>query len=184
MLKYYPLPDYGVNEYLEKLPGNRDDYQWMLKGDYYLGTKDVLTARYFWDSDTLDHAEATVPGFLAHNAFHNRTFLVTIPNVFDTWVFHSAFNYLQTYRKETPVSAITPQSIGVQAQPAQSGIPNKIYFTISGYTKLFSGTRPGIRSSSLRISGRRQPHSSANTSELRPPAFVTTRSIRSAWPMN
>lgn len=140
VLKYYPLPDYGVNGYLEQPPGNRNDYQWMLKGDYYLGSKDVLTARYFWDSDTLDHDEATVPGFLAHNAFHNNTILVSDTHTFSpTWVMHSSINYLETYRKETPVSAITPQSIGVQVQPAETGIPNKIYFTISGYTKLFSG---------------------------------------------
>ncbi len=140
ILQFYPLPDYGTNQYVQPAPGNRNDYQWLVKGDYYLGSKDVVTARYFWDSDTLDHDEATVPGFKANNAFYNRTFLVSDTHTFSsTWIWHSAFNYLITNRHEVPVSPTTMQALGAQVQPAGSNIPDKVNLTVTGYTKVFAG---------------------------------------------
>jgi hypothetical protein len=63
--KYYPNPTTARRSFWNP-PAGRDDYQWVGKADYYLGSKDVISSR-FYDNDTFDRDENTVPGFLAHN---------------------------------------------------------------------------------------------------------------------
>ena len=81
-----------------------------------------------------------MPGFLAHNSFYNRTFLVSDTHTFaSTWILHTSFNYLETNRHEVPVSPITMEQLGAKVTPATTGVPDKIFITLNGYTKLFSG---------------------------------------------
>ena len=154
---------------------------------YYLGTKDDAHGPFnCWDNK---HARSTTkppsPDSPAHSAFITGRFLVSDTHTFSpTWVFHSAFNYLQTYRKETPVSPITPQSVGVQSTASADRNQSQNILHHQRLYQAFQRPRAGIRSSGHRVSKATSATPSASIFCASAAAFATIPSTRSTWPMN
>lgn len=137
LLAYVPLPNSGANRLLFSPPSNKNDYQYTIKLDYVLGDKDHLSGRYFSDRNSYQRDNASVPGFYGNSIFRNQTVLVSESHTFSpTWVMEQSFNYLRTFREETPVTAITMQELGAQVKPSLADVPRKISVTLSGYTQV------------------------------------------------
>jgi hypothetical protein len=135
LLPSIPLPNYGGNILYVSPSANRDDYQWLGKVDYTLSANDHLSGRYFWDRNTNQRDVNSVPGIYANNSFTNQTALVSETHTFSpSWVMTASFNYLRTFRTETPVAPVTMQQLGAKVPCASQNCDGKIFVSISGYT--------------------------------------------------
>ncbi len=137
MLPHIPLPNLGGNTLSLSPSSDRDDYQWLAKIDYNLGSKDHLAARYFWDRNTKQRDVNSLPGFYASNQFTNQSIIVSDTHTFSpTWVMTATFNYLRTFRHETAVAPITMQALGAKVPCASDDCGGKVRLAITGYTTL------------------------------------------------
>jgi hypothetical protein len=137
LIKYIALPNNGGNSLWLSPSANRDDYQWLGKIDYALSDKDHLFGRYFIDQNTNQRDVGSIPGIFASNRFRNQTVLVSDTHTFSpTWVMNASFNYLRTYRTETPTAPVTMQDLGAKVPCASADCGNKIYVQLSGYSSL------------------------------------------------
>ena len=135
LLKFVPIPNSGGNLLYASPTDNRDDYQWLGKVDYMLGSKDHISGRYFWDNNAQTRNVNSLPGFYANNTFPNQTMLVSDSHVFSpTWIMTLSYNYLRTFRNEVPTAPVTMQSLGAQVPFASANDGGKIDVSISGYT--------------------------------------------------
>lgn len=137
LLPHIPLPNIGANTLSLSPSANRDDYQWLAKIDYNLGSKDHLSGRYFWDRNTKQRDVNSLPGFYASNQFTNQSFIVSDTHTFSpSWVMTASFNYLRTFRYETALAPVTMQELGAQVPCASDDCGGKVRVAISGYTTL------------------------------------------------
>jgi hypothetical protein len=135
LLPFIPLPNAGGNSLWASPSADRDDYQWLGKADYTLSEKDHFSGRYFWDRNTKQRDVNSVPGIYANNSFTNQTVLVSDTHTFSpSWVMTASFNYLRTYRTETPVAPVTMQELGAKVPCASADCGGKINVSITGYT--------------------------------------------------
>jgi len=138
VLQYVPLPNGGGNNLWLPPSSNQDDYQWLGKVDYTLNDKDHISGRYFFDQNTNQRDVNSIPGIYASNRFRNQTVLVSNTYTFSpTWVMTTTFNYLRTFRTETPGAPFSLQDLGAKVPCSDlSNCGNKIYLTFSGYSNL------------------------------------------------
>jgi hypothetical protein len=140
LLASMPLPNLGANTLITPPPGNSGDDQFMVKMDYVVSGRDHLSGRYFWDRKTFQRDITSLPGYFGADTFRNQTVLVNETHTFGpSWVMENSFNYLQTFRTETANGALKTSDLGVNVPPAQAGVPPSILFTLSGYTRVYSG---------------------------------------------
>ncbi|HJZ95489.1 MAG TPA: TonB-dependent receptor, partial [Candidatus Solibacter sp.] len=138
LIPYVPLPNYSGNRLYASPYANLDDYQWLARIDYSLGSRDHFFGRYFWDQNTRQRDVASIPGIYANNQYNNQTIMVSDTHTFSpSWLITASFNYLRTFRNETPVAPLSMQQLGAKV-PCASGndCGNKIYVQLSGYTNL------------------------------------------------
>ena len=140
LLASMPLPNLGTNTLVTPPPGNAGDDQFMIKIDYPAGAKDHLSGRYFRDQKTFQRDITSLPGYFGADTYRNQTVLVNEAHTFSpTWVMENSFNYLQTFRTELSNGALKTSDLGVNAPPAVANVPPNILFTLSGYTRVYSG---------------------------------------------
>jgi hypothetical protein len=137
LVSFVPVPNYGGNTLYTSPTAGRDDYQWLAKVDYILSEKDHLTGRYFWDQNANKRDVASLPQIYASNQFNNQTALVSDTHTFSpTWVMTASFNYLRTFRSETPIAPYSMQQLGAKVPCASSNCGTKIDVSITGYTSI------------------------------------------------
>jgi hypothetical protein len=138
VLQYVPLPNNGGNNLWLPPSSNSDDYQWLGKVDYTVSQKDHLSGRYFFDQNTNQRDVNSLVGVFASNRFRNQTALVSNTYTFGpTWVMTTTFNYLRTFRTETPSAPFSMQDLGAKVPCSDmADCGKKIYLTLSGYSNL------------------------------------------------
>ncbi len=142
LLASMPLPNLGTNTLVTPPPSNTGDDQYMIKielrrqlrkgsshGPLFLGPEN-LPARHHQPAGVLRRRYLSEPdraGELKPTTFS------------PTWVMENSFNYLQTFRTELANGALKTSDLGVNVPPAVANVPPNILFTLSGYTRVYSG---------------------------------------------
>jgi hypothetical protein len=143
LLGILPISPTGSTVFPVTPPTDGDDYQFMVKVDYIKSEKDRFSARYFLDRNHYQRYVDSTSAFFGYDTFQNQTGLISWTHLFGpAWVMQASYNYLQTFRTETPHQPTTMQALGANVPAAQTGVPPQIFVNLTGYNRVYSP--PGV----------------------------------------
>ena len=142
ILKFYPLPNEGLNSFVttQSLSVNND--QFGLRLDQYLSPSDNLNARYMFSggptTDPLSTSSANVPGFPVGEDDRAQNFVVQETHVFSPAVVSVArFSYLRNkFLFGERVNHAPPSSLGFQYDPTLDIAAGPPFIQVGGYASV------------------------------------------------
>jgi outer membrane receptor protein involved in Fe transport len=139
ILKFYPLPNRGLNSFIstESLSVNND--QFGLRFDQYLSPSDNLSLRYMFSggptTDPLSTSGADVPGFPVGENDRAQNFVIQETHVFSPAVVGvGRFSYLRNkFLFDEHLNHQLPSSLGFQYDPTLAVAAGPPFIQVGGY---------------------------------------------------
>lgn len=142
LLPFFPLPNRGLNGFVDSANLSQNTDQFGLRVDHYLSERDVLGFRYIYTNsdrtDPLASNGANVPGFPVGKNTRAQNFVATETHTFSpSLVALARFSFLRYKILNTEhINNTTPASLGFQYDPSLDSAVGPPFVQISGYASV------------------------------------------------
>ena len=142
ILKFYPLPNNGINSFITTQSLSVNDDQFGLRFDQYLSPSDNLSLRYMFSggptTDPLSTSGANVPGFPVGEDDRAQNFVIQETHVLSPAVVGvGRFSYLRNkFLYDEHLNHEPPSSLGFQYEPTLDLAAGPPFIQVGGYASV------------------------------------------------
>ena len=139
ILKFYPLPNQGLNGFITSESKSVNNDQFGLRFDHYLTTADNLNFRYMYSggptNDPLSPSGANVPGFPIGEEDRAQNFVAQDTHVFSPAVIAvGRFSFLRNkFLFDQHINHTLPSDLGFQYDPTFAAAAGPPFIQVAGY---------------------------------------------------
>jgi len=139
ILKFYPLPNQGLNSFITTESKSVNNDQFGVRLDHYLSATDNLNFRYMYSggptNDPLSPSGANVPGFPIGEEDRAQNFVVQETHVFSPRIIGvTRFSFLRNkFLFDQHINHQSPADLGFQYEPTLAAAAGPPFIQVAGY---------------------------------------------------